>query len=296
MSTARVLIKQGAIVYRFLCFETSPDGSLIAFLDRDARPKHGSKTIGKDGVFVPVQNVTDRPLPYGRFSIHTTGEVHRYVHGKRAGTIHIEPLHRLTKLVWIGFFSIPRPTRLDLFDERRDRHDMAGTLEIPEEVSERLTFVLEIGPKPQEPSTYGLALHYELYSVVIRLEAPGIWPPEVLDHFIHGMPTSGSFRTRQIDKASAELEFYQRIHGRSAFIFRADKGGAYIAMALVPMARAPALKIGFNRPDLSIEINPYETPTQPNHKVRFWIRDKGGRNYTDDLRKHIISVELNVEF
>jgi hypothetical protein len=157
MSTARVLIKQGATIYRFLRFETSPDGSLIAFLDRDARPKVGGVTMGRDGVFVPTQHGTDRPLPYGRFSIHTTGEVHRYVDGKRADTIHIEPLHRLTKLNCVGFFSIPRPARLDVFDEHRERHDVAGTLEVPEGVSERLTFLLEIGPNPQEPTTYGLA-------------------------------------------------------------------------------------------------------------------------------------------
>jgi hypothetical protein len=295
MSTTRLLIKQGAIVYRFLRFETSSDGSLIAFLDRNARPKIGSMEMGADGVFVAVQNTTDRPLPSGRFSIHTTGEVHRYASGKRTNTIQIEPLHRLTKLARIGFFSIPRPARLDFLDERRDYHDLAGILEIPEEVSERLTFALEIGPKPQEPSTYGVALHYELYSLVVRLEATGFWPSELVDHFIHGMPVSGQFQARQIDRASAELEFYQRIHGRTAFIFREDRGGAYIAMAVVPMVRAPTLKIGFNRPDLSIEIIPYEIPTQPTHKVRFWIRDKGGRNRRDDLRKHIASVELNAE-
>jgi hypothetical protein len=74
---------------------------------------------------------------------------------------------------------------------------------------------------------------------------------------------------------SAELGFYQRIHGQSAFIFREDRGGAYVAMAVVPMAKAPKLTIGFNRPDLKIEIIPYETSNEPRHKVRFWICDKG---------------------
>jgi hypothetical protein len=293
MSTARVLIKQGTTIYRFLRFETSPDGSLIAFLDRDPRPNVGGMVMGKDGVFLPIQQSTDRPLPYGRFSVHTTGEVHRYADGQRIDTIHIEPLPKLTKLTWIGFFSIPRPARLDVFDDKRDRHDTAATLEFPDGISERLTFFLEIGPKPQQSSTYGAAFDYELYSVVARLEAPGVWPPELVDHFIHGMPASGPFGSRQIDKATAELEFYQRIHGRTALVFREDKGGAYVAMAMVPMARAPNLLIGFNRPDLSIEIIPYETPTRPTHKVRFWIRDKGGRNKTEDLRKHIVSIELD---
>jgi hypothetical protein len=295
MSTARILIKHRALVYRFLRFESATDGSLIAFFDRDARSKIGSMEMGQEGNFVPVQNLTDKPLPSGRFSIHTTGEVHRYSRGDRTSTIYIEPLHKLTKLAWIGFFSIPRTTRLDFFDENRHKHDVAATLQFPDEVSERLTFVMEIGPKPLEPSTEGVALHYELYSVVIRLEPTGPWPAELTDQFIHGMPTSGPFEARQIDKASAELGFYQSIHGRTAIIFREDNGGAYIAMAIVPMARAPTLKIGFNRSDLSIETIPYATPNQPTHKVRFWIRDKGGRNRLDDLRKHIVSVELNAE-
>jgi len=293
MSTARILIKQGTIVYRFLRFEAATDGSLIAFLDRDARSKIGSMEMSKDGVFAAVQNTTDKRLPSGRFSIHTTGEVHHYARGQRTDTIHIEPLHKLTKLAWIGFFSVPRPARLDLFDENRQRHHIAATLDVPEEVSERLTFVMEIGPKLQEPSTYGVALHYELYSVVVRLEPSGPWPTELTDHFIHGMPASGPFEARQIDRASAELGFYQSIHGQTAFIFREDAGGAYIAMAAVPMVKAPTLTIRFNRPDLSIETIPYTTSFQPTHKVRFWIRDKGGRNKAKQMTSESILCPLN---
>ena len=131
MSTARILIQQGEFVYRFLRFETSPDGSLIAFLDRDSRSKIGSMQLNGSGTLVPANLATDRRLPSGRFSIHTTGEVHRYFAGNRENTIYIEPLHRLTRLAWIGFVSLPKISRLDPLDLHRDRHDVAATLEIP---------------------------------------------------------------------------------------------------------------------------------------------------------------------
>jgi hypothetical protein len=295
MSTARILIKQGSQIFRFLRFEASTDGSLILFLDRDARSKRGSMDTNEDGVLVPNGNVSDRALPSGRFSIHTTGVIHRYAAGERKATIHIEPLHALTKVTLIGFVSFPRISRLDPFDETNDRCDTAATLEIPEDVFERITFAIEIGPKPQQPATFGVALNYELYSAIVRLAPNPSLPPELSEHFIHGMLTEGRFDERQIDKANAELAFYQRIHGRSVFIFREDRGGAYVIMAVVPMARTPKLNIGFDRNDLRIEVIPFEKHREPTHKVRFWICDKGGRNKKDDLRKHVTSVELNAE-
>jgi hypothetical protein len=182
---------------------------------------------------------------------------------------------------------------LDQFDRDRDRYDTAAILEIPDGVSERITFVLEIGPAPQQPATYGVAINYEIYSVVVRVVEQGTWPSELSEHFVHGMPQRGQYKKRKVDRASAELDFYQRIHGRSAFIFRED-GGAYVAMAIVPMAKPPSLTIGFNQPDLSIEIIHFQEP-KPIHKVRFWVCDKGGRNKVDDLRKHIVSIQLNAE-
>jgi hypothetical protein len=184
---------------------------------------------------------------------------------------------------------------LDPYDETKDRCDTTAILEIPEGVSERITFAIEIGPKPQQPTTFGVALNYELYSAIVRLVPNPNLSPEMSEHFIHGMQTAGGFDERQIDKANAELGFYQRVHGRSAFIFREDRGGAYVAMAVVPMARTPKLNIGFNRNDLRIEIISFEKHREPTHKVRFWICDRGGRNKKDDLRKHITSVELNAE-
>lgn len=293
MSTTRILIAQGGLTYRFLRLETSPDGSLICFLDRDARPKTGGFRADSSGLLERYDSNSDKPLPYGRFSIHTTGQVHRYVDGRRADTIHIEPLYQLTRLTWIGFFSIPRPERLDLLDPKRDTSDAEATLEIPDDVSERLTFLLEIGPKPQNPSTYGVALNYEIYSVVIRLDAPATWANELADHFIHGIPTSGSFSSLQIDKANAELKFHQSVNGPGLSIFREDKGGAYIAMASAPKARVPSLTILFDRRELYIEIIPFDVTTQPTHKLKFWICDKGGRNKTQDLREHIVSVQLD---
>jgi hypothetical protein len=169
MSTARVLIKQGTSTFRFLRFETSSDGSLVVIIDRDASPKRGAMRLGQDGIFVPDEVDTDRILPSGRFTLHTTGEIHRYANGKTQDTIHIEPLHALTKLALVGFVSIPRVSRLDPFDELKHRRDTLATLDFPEGHSDRVTFWLEIGPKPQEPQTYGVGLNYELYSIVIRV-------------------------------------------------------------------------------------------------------------------------------
>jgi hypothetical protein len=200
MTTARVLLNQGAATYRILRFETSPDGSLIAIMDRDARPKRGGMRTNEKGIFVPDEGQSDLALPSARFSIHTTSEVHRYASGKRENTIHIEPLPAPKKLAAIGFISIPRVSRLDLLDEGRHKYDIATMLDIPEGISDRITFSLEIGPNPQEPQTYGVALNYEVYSAVVRVIPNFLtFPPEMADHFIHGTPGEGQFDKRQID-------------------------------------------------------------------------------------------------
>jgi hypothetical protein len=204
-------------------------------------------------------------------------------------------LYALTKLTGIGIVSIPRPSRLDLFNKTKHRHDTEAVLSIPEDISERITFVIELGPKPQEPQSFGVGLNYELYSVVIRVAPNPNFPSEVSEHFIAAMGDTGL--QSQVDKAAAEIEFYQRTHGRGPFIFREDKGGAYVAMAIAPivespMAETPKLIISFRRTDLQIEIIPFEKGKEPGHKVRFWICDKRGRNKTEDLRQYITSVEL----
>jgi hypothetical protein len=297
MSTARILIKQGDIAYRFMRFETSVDGSLIVLVDRDPRIKRGAMS----GIFNPTSNAPanfalnedtgNQRLPSFRFSVHTTGVVHRYADRVRKATIQIEPLYALTKLTAVALISIPRISKLDLFVTGRHRHDVEAKLEFPEDIQERLTFILELGPKPQEPQSFGIGLNYELYSAVVRLVPNPNLPAELSEHFVAAMGDTGL--QNQVDKGAAELEFYQRIHGRRAFVFREDKGGAYTAMAIVPMARPPRLTVGFNRPDLRIEIIPFEEGKIPKHKVRFWICDQGGRNKSDDLRQHITSVELD---
>ena len=291
MSTARILVKQGTETYRFLRVETSTDGSLVLFLDREPRPLEHGMTLDsgtwKNGLAL------EGARPYVRFTLHTSGVIHRYEGGQRRQAIYIEPLHALTRLHQIGFISIPRPSRLDQPDRDKDGHDVAGTLELPEDVSTRITFVIEIGPNPQAPQTFGLALNYELYSIVVRIiPTPVALPPEQADHFLSGMPASGAFDKPQTDKARAELAFYQAVHGNAPPILREDSG-AYVALAAVPMREAPKLKIGFDRADLCVEQIPFDYATQPTHKVRFWICDKGGRNKNDDLRDHITSVELD---
>jgi hypothetical protein len=292
MSTARVLIEQGGIVYRLLRFETSADGSLLAFLDRDPRPNRGGMSMNENGIFAPETNTSDRPLPSTKFSIHTTGEVHRSLGREKKGTIHIEPLHKLTVVHPIGFVSIPRPSRLDPLDGTRHVHDVAATLEIPEDISVRISFAIEVGPKPQQPQTFGVALNYEIYSTIVRMiPTPLALPLEMTEHFICGMPKVGPFDNRQIDKANAELEFYRAAHG-NAHVFRED-GGAYVVLAAVPMRIPPKLNIRFNREDLHIEQIPFDHQSQPSHKVRFWICDRGGRNKKHDLLSHITSVVLD---
>jgi len=301
MSTSRILIKQGSIIYRFMRFETSSDGGLIALVDRDPRSKRGGynwtidpATFEASSPPLPVDPQDDRPLPSFRFSLHPTGLIHRYAEGVRQGTLHIEPLHALTKLWTFGIISIPRPARLDLLDEKKHRHDVQAIFEVPDNITERLTFVVEIGPQPQQPQSIGIGLNYELYSLIVRVVPSPKLPPEITaEHFVCAMANTGL--KEPIDKAAAELKFYQRIHGQSAFVFREDRGGAYVAMAIVPMAKPPKLSIGFNRPDLRIEIIAFEKDKAPTHKVRFWICDKGGRNKTEDLRQHIISVELDAQ-
>jgi hypothetical protein len=155
MSIARVLLKQGDASYRFLKCEGCSDGSLLVFLDRDARPQLGSMTTNESGIFFPVQTKTDVPVPSVKFSIHTTGEVHRYAGNERQSTIYIEPLYALTKIATVGFLSIPQVSRLDSFERGKHRYDSVAILDFPEEVTERLTFALELGPKPQQPQTFG---------------------------------------------------------------------------------------------------------------------------------------------
>ncbi|UPJ41964.1 hypothetical protein IVB40_32595 [Bradyrhizobium sp. 40] len=285
MSTARILIKHGDVRYRLLKVEAASDGSLICLLDKDPQPLKGGIRV-ETGKLIAEADL-EKPVPYGRFSIHTTGEIHRYSGGQRKDTIHIEPLHQLTKAHAVGYFSIPTPERLDTYDASKHTADVVETLEIPTEVSERLTFLLEIGPKALKVATYGIGLSYELYTLVSRSAAARL-PEELAASFVEAAALT-VFDSRQIQKDEAELRFYQKIYGQGSFVFR-ENGGAYVALTSVPMARAPTMRVEFDGSELSIETIPFDAQNKPTHKVRFWIRDKGGRNKQHDLREHIRSV------
>lgn len=292
MPTARILIKQADKVYRFMRFEASSDGSLIALLDMDRKPNLGSASLDQSGIFVSDEKISDQEYTSTKLSIHTTGEVHRYLGGLRKGTIYIEPLYALTGLTLLGFESIPRLSRLDVLDEREDRHDVAATLEFPENVASRVSFLIEIGPNPQRPKTFGVTLGYELYSVVVRVNDPPFDIPHGMEeYFFHAMPSVGIFEERQIDEASAELAFYQAAYPQQ-HVFR-EEGGAYVVLAGASMRVPPKLIVAFNRDDLFIEQIPSTKKRKRNHKVRFWICDRGGRNKRDDLRSNIVSIQLD---
>ncbi|HZE54222.1 MAG TPA: hypothetical protein VE111_13275 [Bradyrhizobium sp.] len=244
-------------------------------------------------VLTPNEVANDHPLQSFKLSAHTTGVIHGYTDGVRKGTIQVEPLYALTKLTCIGIVSIPQVSRLDLLNKAKHRHDTEATLEIPENFQERLTFAIELGFSPQEPQSFGVGLNYELYSVVVRVVPNPNFPAEISEHFVSEMGNSGL--QNQVDIASAELAFFQRIHGRTALVFREDSGEAYIMMAPAPMVRPPKLTIEFKRPDLRIEIIPFSESKKPTHKVRFYICDRGGRNKTEDLRQYITSIQLDAE-
>jgi len=282
LDLARVLVKQATKMYRLLGAETKPDGSLVVFLDRDPRPLQVTSDASSTG----------KPLPYARFTIHTSGAIHRYDAGKRKQTIYVEPLYSLTRTHQIGIISTPRLSRLDELDRNKHTHDIEDSLEF-EDVSERINFLIEIGPKGTRPKTYGVVLDREVYSTVVRPVSSPIEIPDIrVDHFISMMPSAGLFDAAQTDPANAELAFYRAVHGNAHVIFR-EGSGAYVINATVPMRIPPKLKVTFNRNDLRIEQIDFDYYHQPSHKVRFWICDKGGRNKKDDFRSHITSIELD---
>ena len=95
--------------------------------------------------------------------------------------------------------------------------------------------------------------------------------------------------SRAIDKATAELEFYQAVHGRGPIIFRSPDG-SYLALTAVPMRTAPKFSVKFSRDDLRVDVVPLTG--EPTHKMKFWICDRAGRNKSEDLRRYITSIEF----
>lgn len=293
MSTTRVLIKHGEVLYRFIRVDALADGSLMFLIDRSPDAKRGGMIL-IDGSLQPDSQREDEIAPHGKFTCHTTGQVNRYASGIFRNSHHIDPLTRLSQAALVGLYSIPRPSRLNAYDKTSDTADVIAVLEIPYEIDERLSFALEMMPlgAPQ-PESFGVILNYEVYSAAVRI-IPLSVPSELAEHFVEGSPASGDFQSRQLDAASAEIEFHQKVHGGQVPIFR-EESGAYIHLAQVPMRVPPKLTVEFAQSDLSAEQISLSGNAPITHKVRFWIRDKGGRNKTDDLRSKIVSVALDSE-
>lgn len=295
MSSTRILLKHDGIVYRFIRLEARPDGSLVVLIDRDPGIKNGSQ-IFKDGAWHPNNTQVGKVLPRGKFSCHTTGQINRYNGRDLRGKFFIEPLHLLTKASLIGFYSIPNPTRLNLYDDtiHGKNIDVISIIEIPSEISERITFALEIMPlNAPTPNTYFVKASYEIYAFIARLDNIAV-PSELADHFIEGAPSTGEFENRQIGIPEAELGFHAAKNNGNDPIYR-ERNGVYVILTSVPMRIPPKLTIKFAIPELSAEQIFFQIDTQPTHKVQFWIKDKGGRNKTIDYRKQIISAFFDSE-
>lgn len=295
MSVARILIAQSGVAYRFLKFESGPDGSIYVMLDRDARSGE-HLTLDQGGVFVSTESPAGVHKTSARFSVHTSGSVNYHSAGQLKDTIFLEPLYALTRPHLFAVISIPRPTLLDTFQNKHSGSHTSYTLDIPENTSERLTFVLDLAPKAQAlPTFFGAVVTYETCRIVVRavpdfLDVDG----RMREHFVHGIPTVGAFSEAQADRPTSELEYYGALSGGAPVVLR-EKQGSYVALAAQRMGRAPELRVTFDRDDLSAEQISFNAKHEPTHKVRFWIRDKSGRNRNDDLRRHIRTLEYHAE-
>jgi hypothetical protein len=293
MTNSRILLKHGNTIYRFIRIEARPDGSLIVLIDRDPDPKKGSRTF-KDGTWHPDIDQVGMVLPHGKYSCHITGQVNRYAGGKFMGNFFIEPLHLLTKVALIGIYSIPKPARLNPYDENIHGGDLVAVVEVPTEIDERISFAFELMPLGAPPlDTHGVILNYEIYALAVRLIEVEV-PLDMADHFLEGSPKDGEFDSRQLDIAPAEIGFHLAKNGGRPPIYR-EKSGAYMVLASTCMRVPPKLEVKFSDPNLSAEQIPFLGDRLPTHKVRFWIKDRGGRNKSLDLRGQIISVALDSE-
>lgn len=293
MSTARVILRQNGRQFRLLRFETMADGSIAVLVDRDPDVKRGGLRF--DGTALEADPHRDGEIaPHGKFSCHVTGQINRWASGVRKHTHFVEPLTRLTLVHQVGVYSIPTVTRLNPFNSNSHGSDTTGELEVPDEITGRLNFAIEIAPKGHTAMpSYGVSLGYELYSLVVRFIEFGT-PEAMKDHFVEASPVAGHFAEKQMGIPEAEIEFYRTAYPGVPPVFRED-GGAYVVMAAVPMRVPPKLLVEFARSDLTAEQISIDG-SLPTHKVKFWIRDKGGRNKNDDLRPAITSIALDAEF
>jgi hypothetical protein len=284
-STVRLILSYRNTLRRLFKIEALNDGSLKIIIDRQPTVKRGALR------FDSRENSTERDTsdeeqvkPHGAFTCHVTGQVNRDSYGRRAQVTFIEPLFRLSRRTPIGFYSVPDIEKLDELHGLPS--DTGAVLQVPDEISERITFLVEVTPKNSaKPTSLGVVLGYEIYDLVIQIISAE-FPVEMAEHFIEGGAV-GQFDAMTIDIATAELTFHQTVHGHKHPIFRLGDG-SYVALTAVPMRVKPKLGAAFLRDGLSIEQIEFERPDpQPVHKVRFWICDKGGRNRKDDLRPYI---------
>lgn len=292
MKTSRILINQNGVDYRFLRFERSSDGSIMVIVDRDSSPGIDVRRSFSDGRFLPTSNPDGKREPHARWTVHTSGIVNYRQASESPRTQRIQPLYELTQNWLIGWVSIPAVSRLTPLDHSRT-HLVQGTIDVPHNFNERITLGILVCPSPpvSEISEYWLALNFETYSIVVTpVPLPFDIGPDISEHFIYCSvaPQTDSFPG--VGVAEAELKFYQKVHGHGVKVFH-QEDGSYVVLAPREMVKPPTLKVGFDRDDLRIEL--IHSQKSLRHKVRFWICDKGGRNKTDDLHKHIVSMEFD---
>lgn len=292
MVTTRVLMRQNNTRYRFLRLEDASDGSVVVAVDRDTDSSVDGRTF-TDGEFRPAQDRRGKPTPHARWTVHTSGIVNYRHANQEPTTQRIEPLYELTQNWLIGYVSVPEVTRLAPITPERT-HDVEGIIDISPSDTGRITLgILVCPPDPIfDKNKFFLAANFETYAVAVTpLTLPFPVDADMADHFIYASPKPPVETLCGVGAAEAEIRFYQKIHGPTPLVFR-QNSGSYVVLASQRMRVTPLLKVEFDRDDLSVEIIESQ---EFRHKVRFWIRDKGGRNKIQDLRKHIISLELNAE-
>lgn len=294
MATSRILVSHNNLLYRFLLLEQSSDGGVIVAVDRDKSVSTDGRAL-VDGKFVPAQSWRNATIAHARWTVHTSGIIN-YRHAKKAPTTQrIEPLYALTKNWLIGWVSVPKPSRLTSLGQSREQ-EVQGVITLPTAFTNRFTIGILVCPgSPSfEEGTWWVALNFETYSIAFTsVPLPIEIPPDMSEHFVYGGIGLAPDALKGVGAAEAEIKFYERTHGPGPKVFR-EVSGAYVVLTDVEMASPPTLHVTFSRDDLSFEI--IRSEKQPSHKVRFWILDKGGRNKVDDLRPHIVLVELEAGF
>ncbi|MBS7810173.1 hypothetical protein [Roseococcus pinisoli] len=287
-----LFFKKENIYYRLLRLEARPDGSILIIIDRQPSLKSGGLTLRHGNIEIDPEKVGEI-VHHGKFTCHVTGQVNYYKNGTSKPHItYIDPLYKLTEFSVIGFYSVPCISRLDKYYEKIDKTNILPIM-VPPTHTGRFSFRFSLSPNENIKNSDSLIVKYELYSLVIEPINIEI-PAEMAGHFVVGNIDSGKYNNRQVNIDHAELEFHKRILKGAPPIYR-EAAGSYIVFAEVPMRIPPKLTVKFDHPSLSAEQISIEGNTPNVHKIRFWIRDAGGRNKKDDLRRHIISVELDAE-